>query len=148
MTQGEFTQVTSRAGGCANLSLKLHLTTHCPLIAASVSMATRSKLPSEDGSVSSNGSAKLNTGRSSSAHRNTGQKAAKEDTHARTGERHIHTYKYIEGHSEKNNSGLYSSQLLTSSNLIYILHAYNTPRITIICIILIHYYIHNISNFI
>ncbi|GAA6094427.1 UPF0606 protein KIAA1549L isoform X2 [Tachysurus ichikawai] len=44
----------------------------------------RSKVPSEDGSVSSNGSAKLNTGRSSSAHRNTGQKATKEEAHART----------------------------------------------------------------
>lgn len=96
MTPGKFTRVTSRAGGCANLSLKLHLTIRCPLIAASVSMATHSKLPSEDGSVSSNGSAKLNTGRSSSAHRNTGQKAAKEETHTRTGEGHIHAYKYIE----------------------------------------------------
>ncbi|KAF7707649.1 hypothetical protein HF521_018867 [Silurus meridionalis] len=44
----------------------------------------RSKLPSEDGSVSSNGSAKLNTARSSSAHRNTIQKVAKEETHTRT----------------------------------------------------------------
>lgn len=94
MTQVEFTQVTNRAGGCANLSLKLHLTTHYPLIGASVSMDTHSKLPSEDGSVSSSGSAKLNTGRSTSAHRNTSQKAAKEETHSRTGERHIPKYKH------------------------------------------------------
>lgn len=43
----------------------------------------RSKLPSEDGSVSSDGSGKLNTGRSSSVHRTTGQKNNKEETHTR-----------------------------------------------------------------
>ncbi|KAI4898542.1 hypothetical protein NFI96_002693 [Prochilodus magdalenae] len=47
-------------------------------------MVTRSKLPSEDGSVSSDGSGKLNTGRSSTAHRTTVPKN-KEDTHTRNG---------------------------------------------------------------
>nr|XP_055049080.1 UPF0606 protein KIAA1549L isoform X5 [Misgurnus anguillicaudatus] len=42
-----------------------------------------SKLPSEEGSLSSNDSGKLNTGRSSTARRSTAQKVAKEDQHIR-----------------------------------------------------------------
>ncbi|XP_016358568.1 UPF0606 protein KIAA1549L-like isoform X4 [Sinocyclocheilus anshuiensis] len=42
-----------------------------------------SRLPSEDGSVSSNESGKLNTGRSSTARRSTAQKAPKEEQHTR-----------------------------------------------------------------
>ncbi|XP_030644388.1 UPF0606 protein KIAA1549L [Chanos chanos] len=43
----------------------------------------RSKLPSENGSVSSNDSGKLNTGRSSTARRTAAQKASKEESHMR-----------------------------------------------------------------
>ncbi|XP_055049075.2 UPF0606 protein KIAA1549L isoform X2 [Misgurnus anguillicaudatus] len=42
-----------------------------------------SKLPSEEGSLSSNDSGKLNTGRSSTARRSTAQKVAKEEQHIR-----------------------------------------------------------------
>ncbi|XP_035388286.1 UPF0606 protein KIAA1549L isoform X2 [Electrophorus electricus] len=42
------------------------------------------KLPSDNGSVSSSGSGKLNTGRSSTAHRGMSQKNSKDETHTRT----------------------------------------------------------------
>ena len=57
------------------------------LTTASVAMVTHCRLPSEDGSVSSNESGKLNTGRSSSTRRAAASKSSKADAHTRTGER-------------------------------------------------------------